>query len=300
VSTDLTAVVSPPREDTGRGRALVVLVAGACVIGLAPILVRLAAAGPAAAALWRLVFALPLLVLFARRSGGVGRPSRLALLAGLAFALDLGFWHYGIANTSVGKATVLANLTPVVVTAVAWLVFKQRPARLFLVAVALAVGGAAIMALARGAGAVGPNPLLGDVLSLTTAVWYALYFLAVGTARRREAATRIMFWSSLMGVPLLAIASRLLGEQLIPATPAGWAACAGLGAVHVAGQGSIAWALGRLGPATASVTVLVQPVVAALLGWLLFDELFGVWQTVGAAVALAGVVLAQWTSRSRP
>jgi drug/metabolite transporter (DMT)-like permease len=69
--------------------------------------------------------------------------------------------------------------------------------------------------------------------------------------------------------------------------------------VHVAGQGSIAWALGRLPPATASVTVLVQPVVAAGLGWLLFDELFSAWQSLGAAVALAGVVLAQWSSRSR-
>ena len=277
------------------------LVFGACVIGVAPILVRLAEAGPAAIGFWRFVFSLPLLAVLARRSaGGVGRPSRLALLAGVAFALDLGFWHYGIANTSVGKATVLTNLTPVVVTAVAWIVLKQRPARLFLVAVALAVAGAWIMAVAKGTGAVGPNPPLGDALSLATAVWYALYFLAVSAARRREAATRIMFWSSLTGAPLLLVSAFLLGEHVFPAAAAGWAACVGLGMVHVAGQGSIAWALGRLPPATASVTVLVQPVVAAILGWLLFNELFSAWQTVGAAVALAGVVLAQWASRTRP
>ncbi len=287
-------------SSSGRGRALVVLLAGACVIGLAPILVRLAAAGPAAIGFWRLVFALPLLAALAGHSaGGVGRPSRLALLAGLAFALDLGFWHYGIANTSVGKATVLTNLTPVVVTAVAWIVFKQRPARLFLVAVALAVAGASIMAVSRGVGRVGPNPPLGDALSLATAIWYALYFLAVSAARRREAATRIMFWSSLTGAPLLLVAALVLSEQILPATAAGWAACVGLGVVHVAGQGSIAWALGRLPPATASVTVLVQPVVATTLGWLLFSELFSVWQALGAAVALAGVVLAQWASRTR-
>ena len=137
-------------------------------------------------------------------------------------------------------------------------------------------------------------------LSLATAIWYALYFLAVSAARRREAATRIMFWLSLTGAPLLLVSALLLGEQMLPATAAGWAACAGLGVIHVAGQGSIAWALGRLPPATASVTVLVQPVVAAILGWLLFNELFSAWQTVGAAVALAGVVLAQWASRTRP
>ena len=136
----------------------------------------------------------------------------MRLLAGLAFALDLGFWHYGIANTSVGKATVLTNLTPVVVTAVAWIFLKQRPARLFLLAVALAVAGAWMMAVAKGLGSVGPNPLLGDALSLATAIWYALYFLAVSAARRREAATRIMFWSSLAGAPLLLVAALAAGR----------------------------------------------------------------------------------------
>ena len=288
-------------SEAGRGRAVLALLIGACVIGVAPILVRLADAGPAAIGFWRLTFSLPLLALLASRTGGgVGTPFRLGTLAGIAYALDLGFWHYGIANTSVGKATVLTNLTPVVVTAVAWIFLKQRPARLFLVAVALAVAGAWIMAVSKGLGSVGPNPALGDALSVATAFWYALYFIAVGAARRSASAARVMFWSSLTGAPLLFGAGLLLGERVLPASGGGWAACLGLGVVHVAGQGSIAWALGRLPASVAAVTVLVQPVVAALLGWVLFDELFSAWQTVGAAVALTGVVLAQWASRTRP
>jgi drug/metabolite transporter (DMT)-like permease len=293
--TDLTA-------DRREGlQALAVLLFGASVIGVGPILVRLAEAGPAAAGFWRLTFALPLLWLMAQKTdGGIGVPPKLALLAGLAFALDLGFWHYAIAFTSVVNATVLTNLTPVVVTAVAWIFFRQRPASLFLLAVALAVGGAWTMAVGRGAHAPGANPPLGDALALTTALWYALYFLAVSTARRTVSATRIMFWSGLVGAPLLLIASQLMGEPLLPATPVGWAACAGLGLMHVAGQGAIAWALGRLPAATASVVVLVQPVVAAILGWLLFAEALGPWQALGGAVALAGVVLAQAVSRKAP
>ena len=284
--------------DSGREKAILALLVGACVIGAAPILVRFGDAGPAAVGFWRLVCSVPLLVVLARRStGAVGRPTPLAALAGLAFALDLGFWHYGIANTSVAKATVLANLAPVVVTALAWIVLKQRPAGLFLVAVALAVTGASTLAVAEGVGPVGPNPLLGDGLSIATAFWYALYFMAVSAARQREAATRIMCWSSLTAAPLLYAAGVLLGEQILPATRAGWAACVGLGVVHVAGQGSIAWALGRLSAATASVTVLVQPIVVTMLGWLLFGELLSGRQTMGATVAVSGVVLAQWASR---
>ncbi|WP_293518043.1 DMT family transporter [Phenylobacterium sp.] len=278
--------------------AMIVLLAGACIIGLGPILVRLADSGPAAVGFWRMMFALPLLALIARReSGGVGPPGWVLVFAGVAFALDLAFWHYGIALTSVAKATILSNLTPVIVTGVAWLVFRERVRPLFLAAVALAVGGACLMTLARDPGLPGANPALGDAVSAMAAVWYALYFLAVQRARRTRGATQVMFWSSLTAAPLLLVASTLLGETLLPATPGGWAACVGLGIMHVTGQGAIAWALGRLPASVTSVVVLVQPVVAAILGWALFGEVFGPGQMLGGAIALTGVVLAQRAAR---
>lgn len=276
-----------------------VLLLGACVIGLSPILVRLTQTGPAAAGFWRLVIALPLLAAMSvRTSGGVGRPSKLGLLAGVVFALDLGFWHYGIKYTSVTNSTVLSNLTPVVVTAFAWIFLKQRPRKLFLLAVAIAVGGAWMMALAKGGGP-GLDPPLGNTLSVTTAFWYALYMLAIGQGRKSETASRLMFWSGVTGAPLILAASLLLGEQIVPTGAAGWLACLGLGLMHVVGQGSIAWAMGRLPTSTASVVVLVQPVVAAWLGYVLFAEAVGPMQALGGAVALAGVVLAQWASRTK-
>jgi drug/metabolite transporter (DMT)-like permease len=193
----------------------------------------------------------------------------------------------------VSKATVLSNITPVVVTAAAWLLFHTRPAPLFLAAAALSMTGAAVMALARDTGPTGSNPLLGDILSIATSVWYAIYFLAVSAARRHQSAAQVMFWSSLTGVPLLLAAAWLLDEPILPNAAGPWAACVGLSAVHVGGQGAIAWSLGRLTPATAAVTVLVQPVVTTLLGWILFGELLTAWQAVGAALVLGGVVLAQ-------
>lgn len=287
-------------EARGRLQALAVLVLGASIIGLAAILVRLSDAGPAATGFWRLAFAAPLLALIAYRTGGLGgRPSRWALLAGLFFALDLGFWHYGIQYTSVANATVLTNLTPVVVTAFAWIFLRQRPRALFLVAVAAAVCGASMMAIEKTGGAPRNQPL-GDALSLVTAVWYALYFLTITEGRKSEGASRLMFWAGVAGAPMLLGAAALLGERMMPLTPGGWTACVGLGLMHVAGQGSIAWAMGRLPTPTASVVVLVQPVVAAGLGYLLFAELIGPLQALGAAITLGGVVLAQWASRAKP
>jgi drug/metabolite transporter (DMT)-like permease len=296
-----------------RWRAVGVLFLGASVIGLAPILVRLGDAGPAAVGFWRLTLALPMLAVMVRlgqrRSGGEGEGqgafSPFVLAAGTMFFLDIASWHYGIAMTSVANATVLTNLTPVVVTLIAWLVFRERPNGLFVICVVVALAGASLMAMAPSAHAMvngragvnpPPHPALGNLLSTAASLWYALYFISVGRARRSMSPSRVMLWSSGVCAPLLLVFAIAMREPLTPASLGGWAACAGLAVMHVTGQGSIAWALGRLPTATASMVVLVQPVVAAVLGWAILHEPLGLWQSVGGLVALTGVVASQWVS----
>lgn len=282
-------------------RALLVLIAGACIIGVGPILVRWSDAGPAATAFWRLAIALPMLTVLAMRpqgeAAGLGRPSGAMLWAGVFFAADIGCWHYGLHLTSVANATVLSNLTPILVAVVAWVVYRERPSRLFALALALAVGGSALIGLAKGGGGQGTNPPAGDALSTLTAVFYGGYFLFVRQARTRAGTPAVMLWSGVVSAPLLLIGALALGERLTPVGWIGWAACAGLGLMHVTGQGAIAWALGRLPTTLTALVVLVQPVVAALLGWLLLGEAVTPMQALGGAVVLAGVALAQASSR---
>ena len=286
---------------SSRAFALCVLLASASVLGLAPILVRLTETGPAAAGLWRFVFAMPLLLALAARPGGegAGLPSKWMVLAGVFFALDLSFWHYGIVMTSVANATVLCNLTPVVVTLFGWIVFRETPARLFILALALAMGGAFAMA-AGASGTQGTNPLLGDIFSLSVALWYSGYFLAVKQARTTAGAMRITLWATAVGIPLLALVSLLLGENMIPATIAGWSACIGMGLMHVAGQGGVAWSLGKLPASVTAVTILIQPIVAGLLSWWIFGETLTPVQALGGALVLAAIVLAQVSTRRKP
>ena len=290
--------------ETDRARALIALILGACAIAFAPIFVRLTGAGPAATGFWRLLLALPALTFMTAlaRSGERGgrfRPTAGALLAGVFFALDLGFWHYGIKFTTVADATILANLSPVFVTVGAWLLLSERPGRLFVAGLALALGGAWAIAAGHGAAA-GPARGLGDGLSIATAVWYAAYMLVVRRARAGQSASALMLWSSAMGALLLLSAALALKEPILPASPGGWAACVGLATVHVAGQGAITWALGRLEAAVASVIILAQPVLAAVLGWIIFSEPMGPLQIAGGVIALAGVGLAQASTRKRP
>jgi drug/metabolite transporter (DMT)-like permease len=290
-------------------KALLLLILGASVLSLSAVLVRLTHTGAAAAGFWRLTCAMPLLLALAAREAPRADPAsrmlwpghrKTLLLAGLMFSADMVCWHYSLHLTSVANASVLGNLTPVLLTLIGWLLFKERPALLFLCGLACAVGGAALMSFSSSGGGTGSNPHLGDALALITTLWYGLYFLAVRSARRALSATKVMLGSSLVGAPVMLIAALVLHEPVMPVVAAGWWACMGLGVVHVLGQGTIAWALGKLPTALAAVTVLVQPVTAAIVSWLVFHEALGPVQALGGLLALVGVALAQAAPQKTP
>ncbi len=293
---------------TARDRliALAALVLGAAAIGAAAVFVRLAeneGVGPTASGFWRMALALPFLAVWAQSSARrapefEGRALRFAILAGVFFAGDMAFWHLGIVRTTVANATFLPNLAPVVVALAAWAIFREPVTRGVIIGLALAITGAALLSGANVSAA--PERLTGDMLCAITALWYAAYMLAIKAARRGFSAARAMFISSLVcAFPLLALAL-ILGEQVFPDRAIGWLWLAGLGVfAHVFGQGGIAYGLGRLPAALSSLVVLVQPVVAAILGWIVFSEALAPAQLLGAALTIAGVVIAQRMAAGR-
>ena len=99
------------------------LLLGGIAIGASPIFVRLSELGRTATAFHRMLWALPLLWLWARidpgkSSGSVlpdnRRDARQLFLCGLLFAADLACWHFSILYTSVTNSTLFANFAPVV------------------------------------------------------------------------------------------------------------------------------------------------------------------------------------------
>ena len=278
--------------------ALPALFAGAIGIAFAPILVRLSEVGPVATAFWRMALALPLLVLWAsmqpRGTGLTGQRAGLAmaLLAGLFFAADLAVWHWSIRLTSVANATFLANLAPVAVTLGAWLLLGERAKPVFFVGMALALTGAALLVRANvgGPGAV----LLGDALGILTALFYAGYQLCVKRLRDTQSTARIMLISGAACAAVLLPLALAMGETILPTTATGWLVVLALAVIcQFAGQSLITYAVAHLSASFSSVSLLVQPVAAAALAWLLFGEALATLQWWGAAAVLLGITLAR-------
>ncbi|MBT7581535.1 MAG: DMT family transporter, partial [Kordiimonadaceae bacterium] len=60
---------------------------------------------------------------------------------------------------------------------------------------------------------------------------------------------------------------------------------------HVVGQSLIIYSLAHLPAAFGSVTLLVQPVVAAVLAWILFGEFLSIYHFVGAGLIITGILV---------
>ena len=289
----------PRVVENRQGRlAIAALLLGAAVIGASPIFVRVSEVGPLATAFWRVALALlPFLVVSRIAGRADARPSGLRdhvllLLPGAFLAADLVAWHLSLHMTSVANATLFANFAPVFVTLGSWLFFRARITGIFLAGLGLALAGIVVMKA-------GPSPdggghLAGDATAIVAAVFYACYMLSLGHVRSRFSTSRIMIWTTVSAVICILPATLAFETGIVPSSIFGWAVVLGLAFLsHAGGQGLITYALAYLPIAFSSLTLLLQPVVAAILAWVLLAEPIGGVQALGGAVVLLGILVAR-------
>ncbi|PWR18758.1 DMT family transporter [Zavarzinia compransoris] len=294
------AVPSSPSAAAPRW-ALPALILGAIAIGFSPLFVRLSELGPTATAFWRLALALPLFygwtVVAARNRAAppapLGRAAKIRLLiAGLLFTGDLFSWHWSIHLTTVANSTLFANFAPIFVVFGAWAFFGERPKAVFLAGLAFTFLGAGC--LIANSLSIGMEHALGDGLGIVTAVFFGSYILVVKDLRSRIDAPRLMLWSSLVtAIALLPLALATEG-RIFPESAAGWLVLIALAWIsQAAGQGLIAEAVGHLPAGLSSLVILVEPLAAAIIGWVLLGEALGPVELLGGALILAGIMIAR-------
>ena len=135
---------------------------------------------------------------------------------------------------------------------------------------------------------------MGDGLALLTGVFYSGYFLTVKRLRARFTTAAIMTWTAMVGAALLLPVAWIAEGPLLPASLAGWLVVLALALFsHLGGQGLITYAMAHLPAAFSALTLLIQPVGAAIFAWILFGEALGPLQLAGGLVVLAGIWLAR-------
>jgi len=276
--------------------ALVALVVANLALAFGPWFVRLADTqahvGPVAAGFWRIALAVPLLGAMAL-AGGV-RPVRLSgglwaalLVGGVCFAADLAAWHLGILKTTLANATLFGNSATLIFPIYGFLVARAWPTRTQGLALALAAAGAAL--LMGQSYSLDPRNLAGDALCLLAGILYTAYFICMARARATLRPVPALALSTAASALPLLLFAWALGERVWPQS---WAPLIGLAlASQVLGQGCMIYALGRLSPLVIGLALLIQPVVAAAVGWIAYDERLGTPDLVGAVMVAVALVL---------
>jgi len=273
-------------------RGLAALILGASLLGFAAMLVRWATpAGPLAVGFYRMAFALPFVAWLAK---GTARPAtgsaRLwAVLAGACFVGDLWMWHTALHLTSAANATLLVTLAPIWVAVVSVLWMGARLRKRFWAGVLLALAGALVLGLAKGARwGTGLGELLGALASLA----YGAFTLALGRARRDLSAPEALFWVILSSMLLFGGLGWAQGEPFSGYPARAWWALLALGVfVQVVAWWLITWGMGHVPTNLGAMGLMTQPVATIILGWVLLSESVRPLQGLGALLVLAGIAL---------
>jgi drug/metabolite transporter (DMT)-like permease len=296
---------------------LALAVIAAATISFSAILVKASGATPSTAAIYRCLYALPVLAAFAwreraqsalaarrartaqtagtaqagRASDGARRPA-LAAAAGIFLAFDLICWHHSIEDLGAGLATVLGNLQIVFLPLIAWVVLSERPGRRMLVTPPLALIGVLLISGVFEHGAYGRDPSAGGLFGLLTGVTYSicLLLLRAGSRGPRNTAEPLFLATLTASVCAIAIGLALGEARLVPSWPsAGWLVILALGS-QVLGWLLITRALPQLPAAVTSIVLTIQPVGSMCLAVLIFGERPSALQLLGLLLILSGLL----------
>jgi drug/metabolite transporter (DMT)-like permease len=281
--------------------AFAALIGANVALAFGPWFVRMADTGPVAAGFWRVTLAAPVLLAAAFGTGwrttGLGRGLWLMLaVAGVSFAADLASWHLGILRTTLANATLFGNSATLIFPLYGFLVARAWPSRMQGVALLLAAVGAAL--LMGQSYSLNPRNLAGDLLCLLAGILYTLYFVCMARARDTMAPLPALALSTIAGIVPLLVFALALGEKVMPSD---WTPLVGLAlASQLVGQGLMIYALGRLSPLVVGLALLTQPVVAAAIGWIVYDERLGFPDLIGAGLVAVALVLVRRTPTVAP
>ena len=223
-----------------------------------------------------------------------------AIAAGICLGIHFATWITSLAYTSIAASTVLVTTNPIWVGLFSWWWYREKLTRqgVFAIGIAL-IGGMIIASADTNSSGSYSNPLLGDMLALMGAVMSSLYIIFGSQAQRVGLNTgnyiAIAYSTAavcLFPLPFLADTSYFgYGGQvylyvLMMAVMS-----------QVVGHTSLNWSLRWVSPTLVSLSLLFEPVVASLVGAIVFEEIPSSYSLLGGLIVLLGIAIFLRTER---
>lgn len=268
----------------------------AMLYGVAPLLAKIAYAGGSNAmtlTMFRSVLSFPVLFLIIRLKGlqlkVTGKEFGILLLLSFLGAFATGLMLYdSYSYISIGLATCIHFIYPILVMAAGILFFKERLSKTRLTALALAVAGLWLML----EGSMTINGT-GVGLAFSSGIAYAGYLLVMDKSEiRRLPALVISFYCCLTASVYLGVFGAVTGQLTFELTPIAWLVtfCMAM-VVSVVANSIIMVAVQHVGPAVTSILGMFEPAVSVLLGIVFLHEACTPRSLLACALVIGAVSL---------
>lgn len=273
-----------------------IVLLGVLGVSVSSILVRLSTAPSLVLVVYRMGFAAALLVpvVLTRHRGELmalkKREVLLCLMSGASLGLHFSTYFESLRFTSIASSVVLVDTEVLFVALISILLFQKKLGPKAWTAVALALFGSVIIAMADTAA--GPDAVRGDLLALSGAFFVAVYTM-IGSVCRRSVSTAVYTFLVYLTAALTVLCITLMsGVSVLGYGTVNYFTGIGMAVFcTLLGHSVFSWGLKYLPPAFISTVKLLEPVFASLLGLLLFGEVPGSLTLLGGAVTIAGIAL---------
>ena len=277
----------------GQPRPALVALLGVGLLSIMDALVKLVAAEVPT---WQIVllryafgtaFALPLFAA-ARPHLPAAEVLRAHLMRAAAIVLTAATFFYALANLPLAVALALSFTSPILIALLARLSLGERPNAGVLLAIGLGFAGVLLVLLGE-LGRSGAATLPGIAAAMAAAAFYAVSMVSLkARAARDPLPTIVLLQNAFAGLLVLPLGA----AAWVTPSSAALAWLVGVGLLGTAGHVALTWAYRRAAASQLGALDYTAFVWAMALGFLVFGEVPSVATLAGAALIIAGALVA--------
>ena len=248
--------------------------------------------------LWRSLIgtalaAIPFLI--ARNPWPRGVALRLHLLRGTMMVPMAIFFFWGLARVPMAQAVALTFIAPLIALVLAAVILKEPIGKRTVGGSLAAFAGVVIIFIGQAQADLGAEALLGSMAILVSAVIYAFNIIVMRRQAQHAGPIEIAFFQNLVIGAVLLVWAAING---LPPVPTGhWGELVLAAGLAIGSLMLLGWGYARAGAAYLSTTEYSSFLWAMLLGWLRFGEHVSLFTLVGAALIVAGCLVAARTRK---
>lgn len=208
-----------------------------------------------------------------------------------ALSTVMGFlFFWGLGRVPLAQAIALAFIAPLIALYLASAMLKETVGPRTVGASLIAFAGVLVIFVGQAQADLGREATIGSIAILASAVCYAFNIILMRAQSLAAGPTEIAFFQSLTVTIILAAIIPIAGVAIPDASDWPWILFAAF--LAISSLLILSWAYARAEASYLAATEYTSFLWAALFGWLVFDETLSPYTLAGAAMIVAGCILA--------